>query len=136
MKSTLARVVPVHSVGDTRDATRARVHLEREPGAGRSGRAEDESSAPALGRPHDARAEKEDPSKLCGVQYEGRRAGTGQHGHRGRVRLGQVARQQQRRQRPGVALQLWWVGLGVVGLEVVADPRVVDGYVPVAVGGV
>ena len=64
----LRPVVPVHPVRNPVDAPRARVHLEREPPARRSGGAEQEvAPVPRLGA-HDAGAQEEHPPELSRVQ--------------------------------------------------------------------
>jgi len=89
-EGVLLGVVPVHAVRDARDAARARVELQREPGAGRAGRPEQDPSPAALGRAHHPGAEEEHPAELRGVQRQRRRRRAGQDGRRARAGIAQV----------------------------------------------
>jgi hypothetical protein len=127
-------VVPVHAVWHSGHTACARVNLEWEaPSCGT--RITEEPPKPiSLKRPHDARTEEKNTTELGCVE---RLRGTGHACENSGSRnawVGKVTREGENGEPIFVDLHRWREGRGIVRGEVMSDPRVVDGDIPVSTG--
>ena len=133
----LQRVVPVHARGQRAARRHRDVQLQREPAAGRPGGAERVDPVVPVHGAHHAGGQVEQAGEVRQVQGRGLdRRDAGQHGHGRLGGRGQVPRQRHAGHRLRVPLDEPREAGHVVGLQILHDPGIVDGYVPVPAGRV